>query len=264
MSRLFDSGNHICWNPVDEIPELRTTIHSVVKTSTGRAYIIRAPSQYKDRLIFEWRFPCLTAVLSLTWESPYLGRPSFLLRRPPGAVITLSNITWYCVHYCCDWSRIYISDWIHKRHPITLYGVSLVRNLEKIDQVIMATHCIFRGIFDLYTWFSSNSDKAAALSDFYRDPSNHKDSCNNRSVSLQYKHWYRALCIGNYIGDTKSSRSSVLYIFEKIWFNEILPQIISPSFNWLFHERIYFFWGCHGRDIVRHCAKDIYLSTLRL
>ena len=26
----------------------------------------------------------LTAVLSLTWELPYLVRPSFLLRRPPG------------------------------------------------------------------------------------------------------------------------------------------------------------------------------------
>ena len=28
-------------------------------------------------------FHVLTAVLSLTWESPYLVRPSFLLRRPP-------------------------------------------------------------------------------------------------------------------------------------------------------------------------------------
>ena len=30
-----------------------------------------------------------TAVLSLTWESPYLVRPSFLLRRPPGVQVSL-------------------------------------------------------------------------------------------------------------------------------------------------------------------------------
>ena len=36
-----------------------------------------------------------------------------------GAVITRSSITWYCIHQCCDWGRIQIRVWTHKRHPIS-------------------------------------------------------------------------------------------------------------------------------------------------
>ena len=32
------------------------------------------------------------------------------------------NITWYCIHHCGDWSRIYIRDWIHKKMG-ELWGV---------------------------------------------------------------------------------------------------------------------------------------------
>ena len=34
------------------------------------------------------------------------------------AVITLYNITWYYMHHCSSWGRIWIRDWIHKRYPI--------------------------------------------------------------------------------------------------------------------------------------------------
>ena len=34
------------------------------------------------------------------------------------AVVTLSNMTWYCTHHCRNWGRISITGWTHKRHPI--------------------------------------------------------------------------------------------------------------------------------------------------
>ena len=63
------------------------------------------------------------------------------------AVLTRSNITWYCIHHCNDWSRIQIRIWIPKIHPIPhpnkgAKGVSFVRILEKICHVLMAPHCI--------------------------------------------------------------------------------------------------------------------------
>ena len=37
----------------------------------------------------------------------------------PGAFITQSNITWYCINNCNCWNIIWIIIWIHKRHPIS-------------------------------------------------------------------------------------------------------------------------------------------------
>ena len=34
------------------------------------------------------------------------------------AVITRSNITWYCTHHCDHWCKIKMRAWIHKIHPI--------------------------------------------------------------------------------------------------------------------------------------------------
>ena len=60
------------------------------KSNTGP----RAPSQHKDRPIQVRWFPCHRQdshwdVLSLTWESPHLARPSPSLRRPPGPLIVI-------------------------------------------------------------------------------------------------------------------------------------------------------------------------------
>ena len=75
---------------------------------------IWAPSQYKDRLIYVWRFPCSRQdgrydVLSLTWESPFLVRPSFLLRRPPGPLsLTCSIITLLCTLLMIETYRVFL------------------------------------------------------------------------------------------------------------------------------------------------------------
>ena len=51
--------------------------------------------------------------------------------------MTRSEITWYCIYLCSNWSRMWIRIWIHKNSPYLaltgeLWGV-FVRILEKID-----------------------------------------------------------------------------------------------------------------------------------
>ena len=65
---------------------------------------------------------------------------------PSSAVITRSNITWYCTHHRWNWSSISTRGWTHKRHPIARpnrksYGMSFVNILEKINRVITAPGC---------------------------------------------------------------------------------------------------------------------------
>ena len=70
----------------------------------------------------------------------------FVCKMQWNAVITWSNITWFCKHHCTDWGRInrifkpqktlHISPY-HAR-----YEVSFLKILEKIDRVITAPHCI--------------------------------------------------------------------------------------------------------------------------
>ena len=62
------------------------------------------------------------------------------------AVITRSNITWYCTHNCNNWGD-HQSDAEHTKTPHTSpwrasHGVFFVNNLEKIDSVITAPLCI--------------------------------------------------------------------------------------------------------------------------
>ena len=58
-------------------------------------------SYVKDKTVGE-------TVLSLTWELPYLVRPSFLLRRPPGIVLMYGKLAYQLgSHHGRDW----LPDW---------------------------------------------------------------------------------------------------------------------------------------------------------
>ena len=54
------------------------------------------------------------------------------------AIVTWFNITWYCIHHCGDWDRLWIRIWIRKRRPKLL--VSCVRISEEVDSVITSLY----------------------------------------------------------------------------------------------------------------------------
>ena len=65
--------------------------------------------------------PCqdgLTTVLSLTWESPYLGKTVFILRRGPGRNIVLNNTRMYIIV-----KHIVLSHTIHLWYRVCLYFI---------------------------------------------------------------------------------------------------------------------------------------------
>ena len=72
--------------------------------------------------------------------------PFILCLIQSSAIITRSNITWYCTRHCKTWGRIWIRGWVHKTsHALpyrSSYGMSFVNILQRIDRVIMALHCI--------------------------------------------------------------------------------------------------------------------------
>ena len=43
----------------------------------------------------------------------------YLLWVQSGAVTAQCDITWYCIHHCSDWGRIWTRVWIHKNHLIS-------------------------------------------------------------------------------------------------------------------------------------------------
>ena len=68
------------------------------------------------------------------------------LRYRSSAIITWSNTTWYCIQYSSYWAvnrNLCTQQTPHTSPSRASYGVSLVRNLENIDNVITAPHCIW-------------------------------------------------------------------------------------------------------------------------
>ena len=76
---------------------------------------------------FLWYVDCRS--LSVAWESllnisrrlceSQISVPiSIVLLLQSSAVITWSNIAWYCTHHCRSWGKISIGGWTHQRHPI--------------------------------------------------------------------------------------------------------------------------------------------------
>ena len=64
------------------------------------------------------------------------------------AVVTRSNVIWFCIHHCTYWGRIWIKVWTHKRHPIPGpngwgMGCLLLGFSRKLTNVITAPRCIF-------------------------------------------------------------------------------------------------------------------------
>ena len=61
--------------------------------------------------------PCLTKVISL-WEKIMMIIFIFIFYIQSSAVITRSNLLWYCHWHCNDWGRTEIKLQTHNRHPI--------------------------------------------------------------------------------------------------------------------------------------------------
>ena len=58
---------------------------------------------------------CICNERRWVWFIPYKFH-IFVLAMQSRAVLTRSNITWYCTHHCGDCERIWIRMWTHKRH----------------------------------------------------------------------------------------------------------------------------------------------------
>ena len=66
-------------------PAPKELLRAALKAAGGRLNIKISSYQYRDPHVKDKKG--LTTVLSLTWESPYLGKTVFILRRVPGSLL---------------------------------------------------------------------------------------------------------------------------------------------------------------------------------
>ena len=105
-----------------------------------------------------WVLPLGEWEIFIAWQ-PFLGLQW-------SAVITWSNITWYCTHHCRNWGRISISlnpqKTPHSSPWRASYGMSFENILEKNDCIITALYCIILVHFHpWYPWMKSKGTQSS-------------------------------------------------------------------------------------------------------
>ena len=81
----------------------------ILSNSWGRLNIDMSSYQYRDPHVKD---KTVSPVLSLIWESPYLGKTVFILRRGPG-LLDSQDLLWYnpIWHTVLQWQVIHIKFW---------------------------------------------------------------------------------------------------------------------------------------------------------